>query len=329
MVDGQFSNPTVLISTNITCQNAEFPEYIDSEVNADFDDLHYSDIEQSDLNDPPSPSNEELLSHHSHTPSMISQPSIHPPSTPGLEAAQVPVVAHLGGLMRLRLPVSPLSGADPDGSDDHSTQPSPPQTPPPQHQQPRFSQPPSLHPSPPHPPVQNVHPGRLPVPWQKKATFDDCAFLQAYEAERDIFYQQLNLGQMNHKCLHCGALHWLEEHVSKSSKANPRFGQCCNHGKVLLPLLIRPPHCLELLLGSCQDIFNQPFQFSQVQQERCWHFHQHIRMYNAAFAFVSLGYKGDERVANQRGPPVFKIRGMLSHNHGALLPEVYMFPLKP
>src|SRR5260370_41310512 len=111
MVDGQFSNPTVLISTNITCQNAEFPEYIDSEVNADFDDLHYSDIEQSDLNDPPSPSNEELLSHHSHTPSMISQPSIHPPSTPRLEdahAAQVQVVAHLCGLMRLKLPVSPL-----------------------------------------------------------------------------------------------------------------------------------------------------------------------------------------------------------------------------
>src|SRR5260370_13241025 len=106
----------------------------------------------------PSPSNEELLSHHSHSPSMISQPSIHPPSTPVLEAAQVPVVAHLGGLMRLRLPVPPLSGADPDGSDDHSTQPSPPQTPPPPHQQPRFSQPPSLHPSPPPPPAQNDHP---------------------------------------------------------------------------------------------------------------------------------------------------------------------------
>src|SRR5260370_13513102 len=92
-----------------------------------------------------------------------------------------------------------------NGSDDHSTQPSPPQTPPPQHQQPRFSQPPSLHPSPPHPPVQNVHPGRLPVPWQKKATFDNCTFLQPYETERNIFYQQL-----------CGALHWLEECVSKS-----------------------------------------------------------------------------------------------------------------
>jgi len=46
-------------------------------------------------------------------------------------------------------------------------------------------------------------------------------------------------------------------------------------------------------------------------------------MYNAAFAFVSLGYQRDEQV-DHGGPPVFKIRGTLSHNHGALLPEVYV-----
>ncbi len=46
-------------------------------------------------------------------------------------------------------------------------------------------------------------------------------------------------------------------------------------------------------------------------------------MYNAAFAFVSLGYQRDEQV-DHGGPPVFKIRGMLSHNHGALLLEVYV-----
>ncbi len=224
--------------------------------------------------------------------------------------------------MQLRLPVSPLSGADPDGNDDASSQHSPPQTPPPlPQQQPVVIQPSSLHPPP--PPAQNMHHGRPPVPWQKKATFDDCAFLQPYEAESDNFYQQLNLGEMRFRCHHCGALHWLEEHVAQSPKANPRFGHCCKHGKVLLPLLNQPPHCLELLLGSCQDILNHPFQFSGVQQERCRHFHQYIRMYNAAFAFVSLGYKSDERVPNHGGPPVFKIRGVLSHNHGALLPEVH------
>jgi len=318
----------------LTQDASQFPEYMDREVNPDFDfdDLHYLDIEQSDLNDPPSPSNEGLLSSHPHTPSIISQQSIHPPSTPGLDAARASQIHVMGclehhGLMQLDLPVSPLSGADPDDPDDHGNDdppsqpsPSPPHTPPPV-QNPDPSQP---SPSPPHipPPVQNVQHGRPPAPWQKKATFDDCAFLQPYGAESDNFYQQLNLGHMSYKCNHCGALHWLEEHIAKSSKAKPKFGQCCNHGKVLLPLLIQPPCYLELLLGSCQDILGHPFQFSDVQQERCRHFHQHIRMYNAAFAFVSLGYKRDEQVSNQGGPPVFKIRGMLSHNHGALLPEV-------
>src|SRR6266436_2028908 len=50
-------------------------------------------------------------------------------------------------------------------------------------------------------------------------------------------YQQLHLGWMSCRCHHCGALHWLEECTSMSSKANPHFGQCCNHGKVVLPLL--------------------------------------------------------------------------------------------
>ena len=161
---------------------------------------------------------------------------------------------------------------------------------------------------------------------EKKVTFDDCAFLQPYEAESDDFYQQLHFGQMSCRCCHCGALHWLEECIFKSSKVNPHFGQCCNHGKVVLPLLSRPPPYLELLLGSCKDVLGNPFQFSAVQEETWRHFHQHIWMYNAAFAFVSLGYQRDQQV-DHGGPPVFKIRGMLSHNHGALLPEV-MSPFK-
>src|SRR5258708_2016071 len=128
--------------------------------------------------------------------------------------------------------------SDPGNDDPPPSQPSPPHTPPPV-QNPDPSQP---SPSPPHtpspPPVQNVpHHGRPCGPWQKKVTFDDCAFLQPYEAEGDDFYQQLHFGQMSCRCHHCGALHWLEEHTSMSSKANPHFGQCCNHGKVVLPLL--------------------------------------------------------------------------------------------
>src|SRR5258707_1203313 len=128
---------------------------------------------------------------------------------------------------------------------------------------------------------------------------------------------------MVHACNLCGALHWLAECLTSSSQVNPKFGRCCLHGKVVLPHLTRPPQTLELLLGSCQDFLNNPIQLSQVQCERSKHFHQYIRSYNAAFAFVSLGYKPDEHVSGQGGPPVFKIRGTLSHCHGTLLLSWY------
>ena len=248
--------------------------------------------------------------------------------------------------MQLGLPVSPLSGADPEEDEDDSSESdedpqsqvhSPPVVPPPVQnvRQPEEDEddssessdedPQSQVHSPPvvPPPAQNVR--QQPRPqgaWQKKVTFEDGAFLQPYEDERDGFYQQLHLRSMVHACNLCGALHWLAEHLTSSSQVNPKFGRCCLHGKVVLPHLTRPPQTLELLLGSCQDFLNNPIQLSQVQHERSKHFHQYIRSYNAAFAFVSLGYKPDEHVSGQGGPPVFKIRGTLSHCHGTLLPEV-------
>src|SRR5258708_17896909 len=148
MVGVSPQNPIVLISTNKTHLS-----------------IQSTLIEKCDLNDPPSPSNEGLPTSHPHSPSIISEQPIHPTCTSGLNAAQasqIPVMAHLEhhGLMQLDLPVSPLSGADPD---DHPSQPYPPHT---------------------SPPVQNVPFGRPCVPWQKKATFDDCAFLQSYD---DVF----------------------------------------------------------------------------------------------------------------------------------------------
>ena len=48
------------------------------------------------------------------------------------------------------------------------------------------------------------------------------------------------LGKMNVKCGHCGALHWLDEQLSKSSKWSPKFGMCCFEEKLsCLSLKIR------------------------------------------------------------------------------------------
>ncbi|KAJ7720111.1 hypothetical protein B0H16DRAFT_1739011 [Mycena metata] len=59
-----------------------------------------------------------------------------------------------------------------------------------------------------------------------------------------------DLGHMDVKCSHCGALHWKDERVAKSSLANPQFGMCCNHGKVDLPPLNALPADLENLFAN-------------------------------------------------------------------------------
>ncbi|XP_058204654.1 uncharacterized protein LOC131318726 [Rhododendron vialii] len=50
-----------------------------------------------------------------------------------------------------------------------------------------------------------------------------------------------NLGNMDIQCLHCKALHWMNERLAKSSISHPLFGTCCFKGKIRLPTLITPP----------------------------------------------------------------------------------------
>ncbi|KIJ47632.1 hypothetical protein M422DRAFT_248636 [Sphaerobolus stellatus SS14] len=115
------------------------------------------------------------------------------------------------------------------------------------------------------------------------------------------------LGWMNQKCEHCNALHWLDERITyKGSKQNPKFGLSCNHGKVQLPPPSDPP--IDLL-----DHFTDP---GPVGKE----FRDHIRQYNAAFAFTSLGCKLLPDNARSGAPYAFQISGELHHQHGALLP---------
>ncbi|TFK58668.1 hypothetical protein BDN72DRAFT_746666, partial [Pluteus cervinus] len=106
-------------------------------------------------------------------------------------------------------------------------------------------------------------------------------------------------------CVHCNALHWDIEKVTSSRVGEPRFGSCCDHGKVRLPLLADPPSVLRgLLLG--RDTVSRNFR-------------DDIRQYNMALAFTSLGVKQDGDV-NYHGGWVFRIHGQLSHLVGDLLP---------
>ncbi|KDR65039.1 hypothetical protein GALMADRAFT_82350 [Galerina marginata CBS 339.88] len=112
---------------------------------------------------------------------------------------------------------------------------------------------------------------------------------------------------MDVKCEYCGALHWLDERISKSSKCSPKFGMCCFSGKINLPKLENPPQELMGFLTGMDDASKK--------------FRSNIRRYNNALAMTSVGVKQDHAINQQGGGPwLFKIQGKLSHFAGSLLP---------
>lgn len=115
-----------------------------------------------------------------------------------------------------------------------------------------------------------------------------------------------DLGPMDALCPHCEALHWLDERLSSSSVRNPKFGMCCDNGKVRLPFLeLPPPPLLDLFLSDRPDAKE---------------FRENIWKYNRAFAFTSLCAQEDHTINNGRGEPVFRIFGELYHRGGPLQP---------
>ncbi|KIJ32889.1 hypothetical protein M422DRAFT_183878 [Sphaerobolus stellatus SS14] len=131
---------------------------------------------------------------------------------------------------------------------------------------------------------------------------------QPHAPHLDIRIKTHYLGRMNTRCEHCNALHWLEERVLyMGSQLNPKFGLCCDHGRVNLPSPPSPP--LELL-----DLFKDN---SSVGKE----FRENIRRYNSAFAFISLGCKLNAGMERSGGPYSFRVDGELYHMVGSLLPE--------
>ena len=112
---------------------------------------------------------------------------------------------------------------------------------------------------------------------------------------------------MDIPCPDCGALHWLSEKLTSSSKRNPKFGTCCSEGRVRLPALEAPPEFLRTLLTSIDSDSK--------------YFREDIRKYNGALAFTSLGVTEDHSINQGRGQPVFWICGELCHRSGALVPS--------
>ncbi|KAJ7193539.1 hypothetical protein GGX14DRAFT_378904, partial [Mycena pura] len=121
------------------------------------------------------------------------------------------------------------------------------------------------------------------------------------------------LDRMDVNCSHCHVKHWIEERVSTSSQVNPKFGMCCNHGKVIVDTLEDAPQELRAL-----------FEGDSAQAKE---FRKNIAQYNTALSFTSLGVREDHSVNDGRGPPTFRIHGELCHRIGTLLPAEGATPI--
>ena len=118
------------------------------------------------------------------------------------------------------------------------------------------------------------------------------------------------MGRMDIACSDCGALHWASEKLVNS----PKFGMCCNSGKIEVPRLDDPPPELLHLLSGQEDI--------------CKKFHDYIRNYNNALAMTSLGCNQDTEINRDGdGPFVFRVQGRLYHRIGSLLPQPESSPV--
>ncbi|KAI9109781.1 hypothetical protein K1719_019411 [Acacia pycnantha] len=112
----------------------------------------------------------------------------------------------------------------------------------------------------------------------------------------------LDDGDACHECQVCGAEMWFAERL-KGVKKNemPQFGIFCCNGKIIVPLLRRPPKELEELF------FNKHSMQSNF-------FLKNIRTYNNMFCFTSMGGRIDHSINSRGGGPYYH------HFIGSLLP---------
>ena len=117
---------------------------------------------------------------------------------------------------------------------------------------------------------------------------------------QDENFPSSHTGEMDQQCRYCYALHFKGELI-RSGK--PHYNICCQNGKLRDIEQIPAPHkALEdLLIGY---------------SARSRHFREHVREYNAALSFVSLGCNIDTPPGH--GPPVFRIHGAMYHNSMAM-----------
>ena len=109
------------------------------------------------------------------------------------------------------------------------------------------------------------------------------------------------LGRMDDICCKCDAKHWIGERPATYTANNRHWTTCCNKGNVAVDLLREPPPYLK-------DLYDNAERSGR-------HFRDHIRRYNAAFAFSSIRCEP----VNPGMPNMpFQIHGQMYHIQGPL-----------
>ena len=134
------------------------------------------------------------------------------------------------------------------------------------------------------------------------------ARLQTATEVSDTLVAEYSFGSMNYSCSFCDAKFWESEQLLASTKSCLKFSRCCWQSKVALPPLATPPDLLLHMLTATDS--------------RGKAFRDHIRSYNIALSFASLGVNLDKELANaKKGVYTFRIHGMVHHSIGQLLPR--------
>ena len=130
------------------------------------------------------------------------------------------------------------------------------------------------------------------------------------------------LGPMEHKCKHCGALHFEQE--QRAAERNT-YHSCCDNGKVRLGGKQSFPERLEILFPHRESEKEPDIMILPPGLQRLGlrvirnNFTRYIRHYNGAIAFASVC--ADAQTIKSRGPPVYKVHGQIYHYIGPLRPS--------
>lgn len=107
-------------------------------------------------------------------------------------------------------------------------------------------------------------------------------------SQSEVIVIEHSWGHMSDVCQFCNALYWKSE-INTSKK----YTKCCHDGKVCLPNSTETPDLLKKILCDSSPVAKK--------------YRLHIREYNAALAFASMG--AEIKAPPGTGPYCFRIYG--------------------